>query len=407
MSPFLVGFTKKAKKKEKREPLDIWGRSANALGTIATGNLFGYLGAVGAVGAMNQLEKLDSQLSPEEAESFMKNVSRDKGLTTSYRPNFRASGAFMPLENAIQTELSPTAGTLAHELGHATSMRGFTGGGEKLEGPLRQYLSGTLTNPAGRKRARSALLKLGPMFAGRRLMVPAQTGLLLANSETGDKIAPYVPFVMHAPNLIEEGGASLRGLGMLAKHRGGAKAALRAAPGLAAAFGSYLAAPLAMTLATAGYLNLKKSRQEREKNAMTEPSKSDLKALLQKHEGRETPEQEKAESEEEQKEERAAGLHEKSAFWDGFFSGGEKKKEKRHAEALSTFDRIVEEYNAFAPMPKARVRQWRSEMNKDSHQGPSAGHNHFADKFNPWLHTPEGSAWNSRQADAYNKKRLT
>jgi hypothetical protein len=318
MGPFLVGFTKKAKKEKKREPLNIWGRSANALGTIATGNLFGYLGAVGAVGAMNQLEKLDSRLSPEEAESFMKNVSRDKGLTTSYRPNFRASGAFMPLENAIQTELSPTAGTLAHELGHATSMRGFTGGGEKLEGPLRQYLSGTLTNPADRKRARSALLKLGPMFAGRRLMVPAQAGLLLANSETGDKIAPYVPFVMHAPNLIEEGGASLRALGMLAKHRGGAKAALRAAPGLAAAFGSYLAAPLAMTLATAGYLNRKKDRLEREKNAMTEPSKSDLKALLQKHEDRETPEQESAESEEEQKEERAAGLHEKSAFWDGF-----------------------------------------------------------------------------------------
>jgi hypothetical protein len=97
----------------------------------------------------------------------------------------------------------------------------------------------------------------------------------------------------------------------------------------------------------------------------------------------------------------------KVAFWDGFFSGGEKKKEKGHTEALSTFDRTVEEYNAFAPMPKARVRQWRSEMNKDSHQGPSAGHNHFADKFNPWLHTPEGSAWNSRQADAYNKKRLT
>jgi hypothetical protein len=51
---------------------------------------------------------------------------------------------------------------------------------------------------------------------------------------------------------------------------------------------------------------------------MAEPSKSDLKALLQKHEDRETPEQEKAESEEEQKQERAAGLHEKSAFWAGF-----------------------------------------------------------------------------------------
>ncbi|MCJ7521639.1 MAG: hypothetical protein MUP21_05440 [Dehalococcoidia bacterium] len=318
MSPFLVGFTKKAKKEEKREPLGLWGRSGLALAGVVGGNILGALGAVGAVGAMKQLEKLDSRLSPADAESFMKNVSRDKGLTTSYRPNLLASGAFMPLENAIQTELSPTAGTLAHELGHATSMRGFAGGDQVLEGPLRRYLSGGLSNPAERKRSRSALLKLAPMFAGRNLMAPAQLGLLLSNSETGDKIAPYVPFALHAPNLIEEGGASLRALGTLAKHRGGAKAALKAAPSLAAAFGSYLAAPLGMTLATKMYLNSKKSRLEREKTAMAEPSKSDLKALLQKHEDRETPEQEKAESEEEQKEERAAGLHEKSAFWDGF-----------------------------------------------------------------------------------------
>ena len=263
MSPFLVGFMKRAKKEKERGPLNIWGRSANALGTIATGSLFEYLGAVGAVGAMKQLEKLDSRLSPEEAESFMKNVSRDKGLSTTLQTSPHTGGEFSMFTNAITTPPNPTAGTLAHELGHATSMRGFVGGNSPLESL--QGKGWAELAPAEKKRVRSAMLKLGPLFAGRRFMVPAQAGLLLANSETGDKIAPYVPFALHAPNLIEEGGASLRALGTLAKHRGGAKAALRAAPGLAAAFGSYAAAPLAMTLATAGYLNLKKSRLEREK----------------------------------------------------------------------------------------------------------------------------------------------
>lgn len=55
-----------------------------------------------------------------------------------------------------------------------------------------------------------------------------------------------------------------------------------------------------------------------------EVSKEDLKATLRKHEERETPEQERAESAEEQRIEREAGVepksHEKKAFWAGFNS---------------------------------------------------------------------------------------
>jgi hypothetical protein len=50
-------------------------------------------------------------------------------------------------------------------------------------------------------------------------------------------------------------------------------------------------------------------------------SKADLRKLLEKHEERETEDQEKAESKEEQRLEERAGLHEdheKKAFWRGF-----------------------------------------------------------------------------------------
>jgi len=53
-----------------------------------------------------------------------------------------------------------------------------------------------------------------------------------------------------------------------------------------------------------------------------EVSKSDLKEVLKKHEDRETPEQEAAESEREQKVEREAGV-EKKAFWQGFKTAAE------------------------------------------------------------------------------------
>jgi len=49
----------------------------------------------------------------------------------------------------------------------------------------------------------------------------------------------------------------------------------------------------------------------------TKPSKEDLKYVLEKHEERETPEQEAAESKREEKIEREAGV-EKSAFWNSF-----------------------------------------------------------------------------------------
>lgn len=58
-----------------------------------------------------------------------------------------------------------------------------------------------------------------------------------------------------------------------------------------------------------------KLRPKREKRA--EVSKAQLKAVLKKHEARETPEQEAAESEDEQRVEREAGV-EKKAFWAGF-----------------------------------------------------------------------------------------
>lgn len=49
-----------------------------------------------------------------------------------------------------------------------------------------------------------------------------------------------------------------------------------------------------------------------------EATKEDLARVLKKHEERETPAQEAAESEDEQRVEREAGLHEKKAFWAGF-----------------------------------------------------------------------------------------
>jgi superfamily II DNA or RNA helicase len=52
--------------------------------------------------------------------------------------------------------------------------------------------------------------------------------------------------------------------------------------------------------------------------SMAEASKADLKKLLASHEARETKEQEDEESPEEQKLEAKAGIHEKSAFWQGF-----------------------------------------------------------------------------------------
>jgi len=228
---FWGGFEKQAKKKEEGS---------------ADGRLAKHTGAALALSAvpgvlMPHAEKLDKKFTPEEAEHYFRKVRAEHGLNTAMRTvkEKADSGFYHPGEDHIQVNHSPLRGTIAHEMGHAQSLgRGFRSKSKLVRG----YHKGSMRLQAHQGNA--------------ALLNPA---LAMSDNKTVQKVAPFVPLAVHAPTLIEEATASIKGLKDLKRHHG-LGAAVRAAPGLAAGFGTYLAVPSAM-----GYITHRVTKYRQEK----------------------------------------------------------------------------------------------------------------------------------------------
>lgn len=87
----------------------------------------------------------------------------------------------------------------------------------------------------------------------------------LAPNEKLEAIAPYIPLAVASPLLAEEARASVSGLAHLAKTRGLLKA-LRAAPALAGAFGTYAALPTALGIGIKKFVGNKKLNRNKRDN---------------------------------------------------------------------------------------------------------------------------------------------
>lgn len=231
MNNFWAGFEKQAKKKkDKDKPLP----NAAAAGL----NLLAGIGInVPAFSGATHLQKLDRTMSTAEAKKFMKAVQEARGLETKAHFGFPGGESYHIPHDTVRVPKKPGSGALAHELGHAASA-----------GKI--WRSGRL----GR-------VYLGADILGHKLSPLATPLALLSNTETGDKIAPYASLALATPTILEEASASLKGLRDLNRFKG-TGAALRAAPGLAGAFGTYLATPALMAYLAKRHVDKKKEKSK-------------------------------------------------------------------------------------------------------------------------------------------------
>ena len=226
---FWGGFEKQAKKKEEGS---------------ADGRLAKHTGAALAASVVPELlhplaGKLDKKFTPEEAQHYFRKVRAEHGLKTHLHMSNEHSGSYYPSEDKVHVNHSPRRGTLAHELGHAQSVGKGLNSKSKL---LSSYHKGSM--------------HMRDHQGNASLLSPA---LAMSDNKTVQKVAPFVPLAIHAPTLIEEATATVKGLRDLKRHHG-LGAAARAAPGLAGGFATYLAGPAAM-----GYITHRVTKYRQEK----------------------------------------------------------------------------------------------------------------------------------------------
>ena len=208
----------------------------------------------GFVPAALGLTSLDRKLTPAEARSFVKKVSRLREMKVNFSPSeymhdldskFSTIGLdrAKKIRGTVSTPTAPALGTLAHELGHADSY------GKKL---VREYAN----NDDFVRRGLSGFKIRQGIFASSALL-PGAVGLLSGENETAERIAPYVGLAAASPVLVEEGAATLKGLRDIRRIYG-TKQMLKSAPGLVGAFGTYLGVPLGAGLATKFLLDRRK-----------------------------------------------------------------------------------------------------------------------------------------------------
>lgn len=246
MTNFWDGFEKQAKKKKKdkyraRKYLDA--AAAIPVATIVAPTVAG-LGAMGAMSLEEASSSSDLRKLVEESNKGLKHkikptISRPLGAPSWYR-----NGAHDLMDNTITTT-NPSVTIMAHEFGHAKNFQGplihknvF---GKEVKGNLPAFAKAMafrnkLYGPAG---------VLAPLAAS-----------VFSSEENMDKAPLYS--LLGAPPILEEAAASARGLKDIYKSLGLKRMAKSVLP-LAAALGSYVAAP-----ATAAYLSnrIVKKRKE-------------------------------------------------------------------------------------------------------------------------------------------------
>jgi hypothetical protein len=66
----------------------------------------------------------------------------------------------------------------------------------------------------------------------------------------------------------------------------------------------------------------------------------------------------------------------------------------------------IRSFNDFpVPIPREVMNQWEREAKSRNLDDYAKANNFFAEKFNPWLETPAGKAWNKKQADVFNRQK--
>lgn len=93
----------------------------------------------------------------------------------------------------------------------------------------------------------------------------------------------------------------------------------------------------------------------------------------------------------------------KTAFLKGFM---DRLTQERRAKARRGYEAAKagwHEATSHHPIPQHHIKKWDEEFEEVEKVGlrnHTRGHgwNHFADRINPWLETPEGKKWNEAQA---------
>jgi hypothetical protein len=166
-------------------------------------------------GLMHKQDKREGLLNKKEIKSLASKIIKAKGLKTKIVFGDYSMPSYAPEIDTVLLPESASAGSVAHELGHAASI-----------GALRR------SGPLGRA-AEHATHGLGQVSHWG----PTVTG------------APLAGLLMAAPLLAEEASASVRAYLDLKKHEGD-ETARRAIPSLALGFGSHAAAPAVAGLYT-------------------------------------------------------------------------------------------------------------------------------------------------------------
>lgn len=236
MNSFWAGFEKQAKKKDKKKYTSRDKFKGVALGTL------GLAAANTAAGVVLPLAvAIDPKLTGGEAAAIA--IEANKGVKRPIIPTLvdiwpQTQGGYDPINHTIFSD--SRAGILAHEYGHAKSIQGPW---EKV-GPITKI--------------RTVLGGAPFLMGGAAVPILAS----ISDNETIRENAPYAA-LLSAPRLMEEAGASLTGLNTVRKSLG-FKRMLRAAPGLAAAFGTYLSLPLGGAYAAK---KIVEHRKEKESNS--------------------------------------------------------------------------------------------------------------------------------------------
>src|SRR5688572_17442595 len=248
MNAFWEGFEKRAKAWTRAEQAELDERRKDTFKALGAG----VLATGGALGLTNLGSQVDPRLAPKDAVRLGNDIL-NQTKNNSTRAIIGAApedlrSFYDARKDVAGVPMHPRSGYLAHEIGHANSM------GKLL-----------------RKNKLLGEAWLGAYNVGKYAPV-LQASLMMSEDEAAREKAPYGA-LLATPTILEEAMATGRGLHSLYKTRGG-KAALKAAPGLAGAFSTYLAVPGGMALA-AHYLNKKRKKQESDarKTKTTSPVK--------------------------------------------------------------------------------------------------------------------------------------
>ena len=182
--------------------------------------------SLGVYGGAKAMSKIRPNLAPAATEGEVLDVARKMKVAPSrisISPrNIESFGVAVGSpggEGTVYLKPSGSLGTAAHEMGHAQQAR---------------------------RAARLLGDQMGLRAWGstkRQAQLGSYVPFLMMGSDQDENIG-IVGAALHAPQVAQEGGASLRALKNIAAHRGVSRA-LREAPGLAAAFATY-ALPAAM-----------------------------------------------------------------------------------------------------------------------------------------------------------------